>query len=86
LLASDVRGELEFFQTVRAATVKKVDTPVAHWRTAILLCHKIRNEAVALDAIVDILHVAGLSLPHISALSGEFSRKVVRMESEDLAL
>jgi type I restriction enzyme R subunit len=84
--AKEVRDEVGFFQTVRAAMVKAADTTGRSSVDRDLAIRQIVNEAVASTEIVDILSAAGLSSPDISILSDEFLAEVGQMEKKNLAL
>lgn len=84
--AREIRDEVAFFQTIRAALVKTSDTggkPTAAREFAI---QQIVNRAVVSTEIVDILAAAGLTTPDISILSEEFLAEVQQMEKKNLAL
>jgi type I restriction enzyme R subunit len=84
--ARDVRDEVGFLQTVRAAMVKAADTSGRSAADRDLAIRQIVNGAVASTEIVDILSAAGLSSPDISILSEEFLAEVGQMEKKNLAL
>jgi type I restriction enzyme R subunit len=84
--AREVRDEVGFFQTVRAAMVKAADTSGRSAADRELAIRQIVNGAVASTEIVDILSAAGLSSPDISILSDEFLAEVGQMEKKNLAL
>ncbi|MET4130452.1 type I restriction endonuclease subunit R [Roseovarius sp. MBR-6] len=84
--ARDVRDEVGFFQTVRAAMVKAADTSGRSATDRDLAIRQIVNGAVASTEIVDILSAAGLSSPDISILSDEFLAEIGQMEKKNLAL
>ncbi len=84
--ARDVRDEVGFFQTVRAAMVKAADTSGRSSADRDLAIRQIVNGAVASTEIVDILSAAGLSSPDISILSDEFLAEAGQMEKKNLAL
>ena len=84
--AREVRDEVGFFQTVRAAMVKATDTSGRSAADRDLAIRQIVNGAVASTEIVDILSAAGLSSPDISILSDEFLAEVGQMEKKNLAL
>lgn len=84
--AREIRDEVGFFQTVRAALVKSSGD---HGKTAAereFAIQQIVNRAVVSTEIVDILAAAGLSTPDISILSDEFLAEVQQMEKQNLAL
>jgi type I restriction enzyme R subunit len=82
----EVRDEVGFFQTVRAAMVKAADPSGRSVAERDLAIRQIVNAAVASTEIVDILSAAGLSSPDISILSDEFLAEVGQMEKKNLAL
>lgn len=84
--AREVRDEVGFFQTVRAAMVKAADSSGRSSSERELAIRQIVNDAVASTEIVDILSAAGLSAPDISILSDEFLAEVGQMEKKNLAL
>ncbi len=84
--AREVRDEVGFFQTVRAAMVKAADTSGRSAADRDLAIRQIVNGAVASTEIVDILSAAGMSSPDISILSDEFLAEVGQMEKKNLAL
>lgn len=84
--AREVRDEVGFFQTVRAAMVKASDTSGRSAADRDLAIRQIVNGAVASTEIVDILSAAGLSSPDISILSDDFLAEVGQMEKKNLAL
>ncbi|MBZ0129547.1 MAG: type I restriction endonuclease subunit R [Rhodobacteraceae bacterium] len=84
--ARDVRDEIGFFQTVRAAMVKASDTSGRSAADRELAIRQIVNDAVASTEIVDILSAAGLSSPDISILSDEFLAEIGQMDKKNLAL
>lgn len=84
--AREVRDEVGFFQTVRAAMVKAQDTSGRSAADRDLAIRQIVNGAVTSTEIVDILSAAGLSSPDISILSDEFLAEVGQMEKKNLAL
>ena len=84
--ARDVRDEVGFFQTVRAAMVKAADTSGRSAADRDLAIRQIVNGAVASTEIVDILSAAGLSSPDISILSDEFLAEIGHLEKKNLAL
>jgi len=84
--ARNIRDEVGFFQTVRAALAKT--TPGAGKSSADrdLAVQQIVSRAVISTEIVDILEAAGLETPDISILSDEFLAEVQGMEKKNLAL
>ena len=84
--AHEIRDEVGFFQTVRAALAKS--TPGAGKSSAErdLAVQQIVSRAVVSTEIVDILQAAGLETPDISILSDEFLAEVQGMEKKNLAL
>ena len=84
--ARELRDEVGFFQTLRAAMVKAADPTGRSAADRDLAIRQIVNGAVASTEIVDILSAAGLSSPDISILSDEFLAEVVQMEKKNLAL
>ena len=84
--ARNIRDEVGFFQTVRAALAKS--TPGAGTSSAArdLAVQQIVSRAVVSTDIVDILKAAGLETPDISILSDEFLAEVQGMKKKNLAL
>ncbi len=84
--ARDIRDEVGFFQTVRAALVKS--TPGGGMSSAArdLAVQQIVSRAVVSTEIVDILRSAGLEAPDISILSDEFLAEIQGMEKKNLAM
>ncbi len=84
--AREIRDEVGFFQTVRAALVKSAG---GHGKTIAereLAIQQIVNRAVVSTEIVDILAAAGLATQDISILSDEFLAEVQQMDKKNLAL
>lgn len=84
--AREIRDEVGFFQTVRAALVKSAG---GHGKTAAereFAIQQIVNRAVISTEIVDILAATGLTTPDISILSDAFLAEVQQMEKKNLAL
>ena len=84
--AREVRDEVGFFQTVRAAMAKAAESAERSAADRDLAIRQIVNGAVASTEIVDILSAAGLSSPDISILSDEFLAEVGQMAKKNLAL
>ncbi|MDE0341829.1 MAG: type I restriction endonuclease subunit R [Deltaproteobacteria bacterium] len=83
--ARDIRDEVGFFQTVRAALAKSVPGGKSSAERD-LAVQQIVSRAVVSTEIVDILEAAGLDTPDISILSDEFLAEVRGMEKKNLAL
>lgn len=84
--AREIRDEVGFFQTVRAALVKSragVGQSSADREFAI---QQILDRAVVSTEIVDILAAAGITTPDVSILSDEFLAEVQQLEKKNLAL
>ena len=84
--AKDIRDEVGFFQTVRAALAKSVPGRGKSSAERDLAVQQIVSRAVISTEIVDILAAAGLETPDISILSDEFLAEVQGMEKKNLAL
>ena len=84
--AQEVRDEVGFQQTVRAAMTKAADPSGRSGADRDLAIRQIVNGAVASTEIVDILSAAGLSTPDTSILSDEFLAEVGQMEKKNLGL
>ena len=84
--ARDIRDEVGFFQTVRAALAKSVPGTGRSTAERDLAVQQIVSRAVISTDIVDILKAAGLETPDISILSDEFLAEVQGMKKKNLAL
>ena len=84
--AKDIRDDVGFFQTVRAALAKSVPGRGKSSAERDLAVQQIVSRAVISTEIVDILAAAGLETPDISILSDEFLAEVQGMEKKNLAL
>jgi type I restriction enzyme, R subunit len=84
--AADVRDEVGFFQTVRAALAKTTTSNGKSTADRDFAVQQLLDQAVASTEIVDILKAAGLQSPDISILSDEFLAEVQQMPRKNLAL
>ncbi|MER8975268.1 type I restriction endonuclease subunit R [Mesorhizobium sp. M0800] len=84
--ARNIRDEVGFFQTVRAALVKSVDGAERSAADREFAIQQILDRAVVSTEIVDILAAAGITTPDISILSDEFLAEVQQLEKKNLAL
>ncbi|MCF1710436.1 type I restriction endonuclease subunit R [Tabrizicola sp. J26] len=84
--ARNIRDEVGFFQTVRAALVKSSDGVGKSAADREFAIQQILNRAVVSTEIVDILAAAGITAPDISILSDEFLAEVQQLEKKNLAL
>ena len=84
--ARQIRDEVGFFQTVRAALVKSAQGTGKSVADQHLAVQQIIDRSVVSTEIVDILAAAGLGTPDISILSEEFLAEVQQMEKKNLAL
>lgn len=84
--ARQIRDEVGFFQTVRAALVKSAQGTGKSAADQQLAVQQIIDRSVVSTEIVDILAAAGMSTPDISILSEEFLAEVQQMEKKNLAL
>lgn len=84
--ARDIRDEVGFFQTVRVALVKSVESEGRSGVDREFAIQQILDRAVISTEIVDILSAAGISSPDISILSDEFLAEVQQLEKKNLAL
>ena len=84
--AREIRDEVGFFQTVRAALAKSAPGPGKSSAQRDLAVQQIISRAVVSTDIVDILRAAGLQTPDISILSDEFLAEVQGMKKKNLAL
>ena len=84
--ARDIRDEVGFFQTVRAALAKSAPGDGKSSAERDLAVQQIVSRAVVSTEIVDILEAAGLDTPDISILSDEFLAEIQGMEKKNLAM
>jgi type I restriction enzyme, R subunit len=84
--ARDIRDEVGFFQTVRAALVKSAEGTGNGSADRDFAIQQVLDRAVVSTEIVDILAAAGISTPDISILSDEFLAEVQQLEQKNLAL
>ncbi len=84
--ARDIRDEVGFFQTVRAALAKSAPGDGKSSLERDLAVQQIVSRAVVSTDIVDILEAAGMGSPDISILSDEFLAEIQGMEKKNLAL
>ncbi len=84
--AREIRDEVGFFQTVRAALVKSADGAGRSGADREFAIQQILDRAVVSTEIVDILAAAGITTPDISILSDEFLAEVQQLEKKNLAL
>ena len=84
--AQDIRDEVGFFQTVRAALAKSAPGAGKSSAERDLAVQQIVSRAVVSTEIIDILEAAGLETADISILSDEFLAEVQGMEKKNLAL
>jgi type I restriction enzyme R subunit len=84
--ARDIRDEVGFFQTVRAALVKSADGSGKGVADREFAIQQILDRAVVSTEIVDILAAAGITTPDISILSDEFLAEIQQLEKKNLAL
>ena len=84
--ARNIRDEVGFFQTVRAALAKSAPGTGKSSAERDLAVQQIVSRAVVSTEIVDILEAAGLDTPDISILSDEFLAEIRGMEKKNLAL
>ena len=84
--ARDIRDEVGFFQTVRAALAKSAPGSGISSAERDLAVQQIVSRAVVSTEIIDILKAAGVETPDISILSDEFLAEVEGMERKNLAM
>jgi type I restriction enzyme R subunit len=84
--AREIRDEVGFFQTVRAALVKSAPGAGKTGQERDFAVQQIVSRAVVSTEIVDILSAAGMQTPDISILSDAFLAEVQGMEKKNLAL
>lgn len=85
--ARDIRDEVGFFQSIRAALVKS--TASASGKSAAereLAIQQLVSRAVVSTEIVDIMKAAGIETPDISILSDDFLAEVRELDKKNLAL
>lgn len=84
--ARDIRDEVGFFQTIRAALIKSVGGSTKTGAERDFAVQQIISRAVVSTEIVDILAATGLKTPDISILSDDFLAEIKGMERKNLAL
>jgi len=84
--ARNVRDEVGFLQTVRAAMIKAESNDGRSDAERAFAVQQLVNGAVASTEIVDILAAAGLETPDISILSDAFLAEVQGLDKKNLAL
>lgn len=84
--AREIRDEVGFFQTVRAALLKSADGGAKSGAERDFAVQQIISRAVISTEIVDILAATGIKTPDISVLSDEFLAELKDMERKNLAL
>ncbi len=84
--AREIRDEVGFFQTVRAALVKSTEGAGKSTADREFAIQQILDRAVVSTEIVDILAAAGINTPDISILSDEFLAEMQQLEKKNLAL
>jgi type I restriction enzyme, R subunit len=84
--AQSIRDDVGFFQTVRAALVKSIESTGVGTAAREFAIQQILDRAVTSTDIVDILTAAGITTPDISILSDEFLAEVKQLEKKNLAL
>lgn len=85
---TEIRDDVAFFQTVRAALMKTIDDE-NHKKSPEELEYAIRqlvSNAVSSNEVVDIFSAAGLKKPDISILTDEFMAEVRGMPQKNLAV
>ena len=84
--ARAIRVEVGFFQSVRAALIKRAAGTGKSSAERDLAVRQIVSRAVVSTEIIDILQAAGLESPNISILSDEFLAEIQGMEKKNLAM
>jgi type I restriction enzyme, R subunit len=84
--AREIRDEVGFFQTVRAALAKGDVKAKKSKADLDLAVQQIVSRAVVSTEIIDILQAAGLESPDIAILSDEFLEEIRGIEHKNLAL
>ncbi len=80
-----IRGEVEFFQYVRAALAKRAAGTAGTEEEMDHAIRQIVSQAVAPQGVLDIFSAAGLAKPDISILSEDFLAEVRDMPQRNLA-
>jgi type I restriction enzyme R subunit len=83
--ARDIRDEVAFYQTIRAALTKSSGSSLSANERDFAVQQLIDRSVVSTE-IVDILRAAGMTTPDISILSDDFLAEVRQMERPNLAL
>ena len=81
-----IRDDLNFFQTVRAAILKKAPSEQRSQENLNSAIKQIVSRAVASEGVVNIFAEAGLRNPDISVLSDDFLSEVREMPHRNLAV
>ena len=84
--ARDIRDEVGFFQSVRAALAKNTGGAGKSSAERDLAVQQLVSRAVVSTEIVDILKATGVEAPDISILSDEFLAEMEGMEKKNLAM
>ena len=84
--AIQIRDDVNFFQTIRAAILKKAPGEKRSAEDLDSAIKQIVSRAVASEGVVDIFAEAGLKNPDISVLSDEFLAEVKGMQHRNLAV
>ena len=84
--AMRIRDDVNFFQTVRAAILKKAPSEQRTEEDLDSAIRQIVSRAVASEGVVDIFAEAGLRNPDISVLSDEFLAEVKGMAHRNVAV
>ena len=84
--ASNIRDDVNFFQTVRAAILKRAPGEKRSAEDLDSAIKQIISRAVASEGVVDIFAEAGLRNPDISVLSDKFLADVKGMQHRNLAV
>ena len=84
--AIEIRDDVNFFQTVRAALLKQSPRTLRSAEEIDSAIRQIVSKAVASEGVVDIFAEAGLKNPDISVLSDEFLAEVRGMKHRNLAV
>ena len=84
--ARQIRDEVGFFQTVRAALAKSAPDPGKTSIERDFAVQQIVSRAVTSTGIIDILQAVGVETPDISILSDDFLAEVQGMQKKNLAM
>ncbi|MFP1630552.1 type I restriction endonuclease subunit R [Zhengella sp. ZM62] len=84
--AAEIRDEVGFFQTIRAAIAKSTAKGPILGKDRTFAVQQLIDRAVGSTEIIDVLQAAGIESPDISILSDDFLAEIQGMERKNLAL